>query len=267
MSLSERIVDNDNEIIKKCVLFVAFDHLLPPKGTWICFFGKEWTATLVDMKISVITLFPEPIKSYLSESMMWKAQDRKLLELELINLRDFGEGERRTVDDTPYGGGDGMLLKVGPVVSAIESTRKENSRVILLCPQGKRFVQKDAQSLSTEQHLILVCGRYEGFDERIRSFVDDQISIGDYVLTGGEIPAMALIDATVRLIPGVLGGENSTAEESFADGETLEYPHYTRPPDFRGMKVPDILISGNHERISAWRNEQATKRTNELNNH
>ena len=266
---SRRVVDAivwlNNEIIKCCDWPRSLPYFAVKVGI-LCFFGKEWTATLVDMKISVITLFPEPIKSYMSESMMWKAQDQKLLELELVNLRDFGEGERRTVDDTPYGGGDGMLLKAEPVVTAIESVKKENSRVILLSPQGKRFVQRDAQRLSAEKHLILVCGRYEGFDERIRSFVDEQISVGDYVLTGGEIPAMAVIDSVVRLIPGVLGGENSANEESFADGRTLEYPHYTRPPEFRGMKVPDVLISGNHERIAKWRSDQATKRTDELHN-
>ncbi len=197
----------------------------------------------------------------MSESMMWKAQKDGLLELEYINLRDFGEGERRTVDDMPYGGGDGMVLKPGPVVAAIESVKTPDSRVILMTPQGKRFAQSDAQRLSLAKHLILVCGRYEGFDERIRSFADEQISMGDYVLTGGEIPAMAVIDASVRLIPGVLGGENSAIEESFADGQTLEYPHYTRPPDFRGMKVPDILVSGDHGKIAEWRREQSAERT------
>lgn len=192
---------------------------------------------------------------------MWKAQDQGLLELEFINLRDFGEGERRTVDDMPYGGGDGMVLKPGPVVAAIEEVHTPDSRVILMTPQGKRFTQPDAQRLSLAQHLIFVCGRYEGFDERIRSFVDEQISIGDYVLTGGEIPAMAVMDASVRLIPGVLGGENSAIEESFADGQTLEYPHYTRPPEFRGMKVPDILVSGDHAKIAQWRSEQSARRT------
>jgi len=213
------------------------------------------------MKVSVISLFPQVIESYMSESMMWKAQRDGHLELDLVNLRDFGEGLRKTVDDTPYGGGDGMVLKAEPVVKAIESVKMEGSKVILLCPQGKRFIQSKAQELSEEEHLIFVCGRYEGFDERIRSYVDIQISVGDFVLTGGEIPTMLIIDAAVRLIPGVLGGENSTAEESFSDGVSLEYPHYTRPPEFRGQKVPDVLLSGDHQKVAAWRNEQSEKRT------
>ena len=193
---------------------------------------------------------------------MWKAQRDGHLELELINLRDFGEGLRKTVDDTPYGGGDGMVLKPGPVVDAIESVRTEGSKAILLCPQGKRFIQSTAQELSTEKHLIFICGRYEGFDERIRSYVDIQISVGDFVLTGGEIPAMLIIDSAVRLIPGVLGGENSTVEESFSDGSSLEYPHYTRPVEFRGDKVPDILLSGDHQKVANWRKQQSTERSN-----
>ncbi len=193
---------------------------------------------------------------------MWKAQRDGHLELELINLRDFGEGLRKTVDDTPYGGGDGMVLKPGPVVDAIESVRTEGSKAILLCPQGKRFIQSTAQELSTEKHLIFICGRYEGFDERIRSYVDIQISVGDFVLTGGEIPAMLIIDSAVRLIPGVLGGESSTVEESFSDGSSLEYPHYTRPVEFRGDKVPDILLSGDHQKVANWRKQQSTERSN-----
>ncbi len=198
----------------------------------------------------------------MAESMMWKAQRDGHLELELINLRDFGEGLRKTVDDTPYGGGDGMVLKPGPVVDAIESVRTEGSKAILLCPQGKRFIQSTAQELSTEKHLIFICGRYEGFDERIRSYVDIQISVGDFVLTGGEIPAMLIIDSAVRLIPGVLGGESSTVEESFSDGSSLEYPHYTRPVEFRGDKVPDILLSGDHQKVANWRKQQSTERSN-----
>ncbi|MBP6041786.1 tRNA (guanosine(37)-N1)-methyltransferase TrmD [Candidatus Saccharibacteria bacterium] len=214
------------------------------------------------MKVSVISLFPQTIEAYMAESMMWKAQRDGHLELELINLRDFGEGLRKTVDDTPYGGGDGMVLKPGPVVDAIESVRTEGSKAILLCPQGKRFIQSTAQELSTEKHLIFICGRYEGFDERIRSYVDIQISVGDFVLTGGEIPAMLIIDSAVRLIPGVLGGESSTVEESFSDGSSLEYPHYTRPVEFRGDKVPDILLSGDHQKVANWRKQQSTERSN-----
>ena len=213
------------------------------------------------MKISVISLFPETVKAYMAESMMWKAQKDGHLELELVDLRDFGLGPRRTVDDTPYGGGDGMLLKPEPVVAAIESVKSEQSKVILMSPQGETFIQAKAQELSLGQHLVLVCGRYEGFDERIIEYVDIQLSIGNYVLTGGEIPAMAVIDATVRLIPGVLGGENSAKDESFSDGKTLEYPQYTRPESFRGKTVPKILLSGNHGEIKTWREEQSVKRT------
>lgn len=197
----------------------------------------------------------------MAESMMWKAQRDGYLDLELINLRDFGEGLRKTVDDTPYGGGDGMVLKPGPIVDAIESVKAQDSKVILLSPQGKRFVQSTAQELSNEKHLIFICGRYEGFDERIRSYVDIQISVGDFVLTGGEIPAMLIIDSAVRLIPGVLGGENSTVEESFSDGSSLEYPHYTRPVEFRGDKVPDILLSGDHQKVADWRKQQSADRS------
>lgn len=217
------------------------------------------------MKISVITLFPEPVKAYMAESMMWKAQKDGLLEIELIDLRDFGIGLRKTVDDAPYGGGDGMLLKPEPVVAAIESVRTDKSKVIVMSPQGQLFKQKKAVELSQESHLILIAGRYEGFDERIMEFVDEQISIGDYVLTGGEIPAMTVIDAAVRLIPGVLGGEASAADESFSDGESIEYPHYTRPAEFRGMKVPDILLSGDHGEIAKWRRQQSELRTQERN--
>lgn len=216
------------------------------------------------MKVSVISLFPQVIEAYMSESMMWKAQRDGHLELDLVNLRDFGEGLRKTVDDTPYGGGDGMVLKAEPVVKAIESVKTEGSKVILLSPQGRRFIQKSAQELSIEKHLIFICGRYEGFDERIRSYVDVQISVGDFVLTGGEIPAMLIIDAAVRLIPGVLGGENSTVEESFSDGVSIEYPHYTRPPEFRGQKVPDVLLSGDHQKVAAWRKDQSEKRTESM---
>lgn len=213
------------------------------------------------MKISVITLFPEPIRAYMKESMMWKAQKDGLLELELVDLREFGSGPRKTVDDTPYGGGDGMLLKPEPVVAAIEATRSDDSKVVVLTPGGKPFVQSEAERFSSINHLILVAGRYEGFDERIMDYADEQVSIGNYVLTGGELPAMSIIDATVRLIPGVLGGENSAAEESFSDGESIEYPQYTRPPEFRGVRVPDILLTGDHGAIARWRKEQSESKT------
>lgn len=215
------------------------------------------------MKISIITLFPEMFNGPLDVSMLKKAQDIGALELEFIDLRQFGVGPRQQVDDMPYGGGDGMMLKPEPVVSAIEAA-KESERtpvVILLTPQGDAYTQATAQELSEYDHLILVCGRYEGFDERIRQFVDMQVSIGDYILTGGEIPAMVVADSVTRLLPGVLGGEYSAADESFSDGETLEYPQYTRPEEFRGMKVPNILLSGHHEEIAKWRREQSEQRT------
>lgn len=213
------------------------------------------------MKISVITLFPEMFESYFRHSMMWKAQEKKLLKLEYVNLRDFGIGPRKQVDDTPYGGGDGMVLRADVVVPGIESVRTNGSRVILLTPQGKAFRQADARRLSSLKHLILVCGHYEGFDERIRDYVDEQLSIGDYVLTGGELPAMVMMDAVARLIPGVLGGETSAEVESFSDGKTLEYPQYTRPEEFGGKKVPDVLLSGHHGEIAKWRAEQAVRKT------
>jgi tRNA (guanine37-N1)-methyltransferase len=213
------------------------------------------------MKISVVTLFLKTFESYFAHSMMWKAQDKKLLEIDYVDLRDFGIGPRKQVDDTPYGGGDGMLLRADVVVPAIESVRTKESRVILLTPQGEVFKQADAQRLFEIEHLILVCGHYEGFDERIREHVDEQISVGDYVLTGGELPAMVVMDAVARLIPGVLGGEASAEVESFADGELLEYPQYTRPEDFQGKKVPDILLSGHHGEIAKWRTDQAQRKT------
>lgn len=213
------------------------------------------------MRIDIITLFPSMFKGPFATSMLKKAQDNKLAKINFIDLRQFGLGPHKQVDDTPYGGGDGMVLKPEPVVAAIESVRSKESQVILLTPQGQTYKQALAKNLSTAQQLILVCGHYEGFDERIRKFVDFQISIGDYVLTGGEIPAMVLVDSIVRLIPGVLGGENSAAEESFSDGKTLEYPQYTRPEEFRDMKVPKVLLSGNHGEIAKWRKAEATNRT------
>ncbi len=213
------------------------------------------------MKIDIITLFPSMFDGPFATSMLKKAQDKKLVSIKFIDLRDFGLGPRCQVDDTPYGGGDGMVLRSDVVVPAIESTRKGNSKVILMTPQGQTYKQAKAKELSQENHLILVCGHYEGFDERIRDYLDMQISIGDYVLTGGEIPAMVLTDSIVRLIPGVLGGENSAIEESFSDGKTLEYPHYTKPQEFRGQKVPGILLNGNHGEIKKWRGEQSMLRT------
>ncbi len=212
------------------------------------------------MKIQVITLFPEMFKEVLNSSMLWKAQEQKVVEFELIDLRTFGLGARRTVDDTPYGGGDGMLLKPEPLVAAIEHAKKTNkkAKVFLPTPRGKIFKQSWAIQLAADtQDMIIICPRYEGYDERVTNWVDEQFCIGNYVLTGGEIPAMALIDSIVRLLPGVLGGEDSAEFESFqADDKYIEFPQYTRPEDFRGLKVPDVLLSGHHAEIEKWRKGQ-----------
>ncbi len=211
------------------------------------------------MKIQVITLFPEMFHGVLNASMLWKAQDRKLVEISYINLREFGIGPRKTVDDTPYGGGDGMLLKPEPLVAAIEKAKENDPEalVILPTPRGKVYKQSDAKRLAAESKgLIIVCPRYEGYDERITKWIDEQFCIGSYVLTGGELPAMIIIDSVVRLIPGVLGGEQSAEIESFQqDDQNIEFPQYTRPEEFRGMKVPSVLLSGNHAEIEKWRNE------------
>lgn len=218
------------------------------------------------MKIDIITLFPDMFKGPFDMSMLWKAQDRGLASINLIDLREFGLGSRRTVDDTPYGGGDGMVLKPEPMVAAIEAARQGNpgARVIALTPGGRQFKQAMAAELAMLPGLILIAGHYEGFDERIFSYVDDQVSIGDYVLTGGELPAMVMTDAVIRLIPGVLGGEQSAHDESFSDPQLLEYPHYTRPEDFRGQRVPEILQSGHHAEISKWRRVRAQEKTRQF---
>ena len=198
----------------------------------------------------------------LNNSMMWKAQDKGAAEFGLINLREFGLGLRRTVDDTPYGGGDGMLLKPEPLYAAVEQAKANDptAKVLLMTPRGARWKQSMAQEYADSNNgYIFICGRYEGYDERIVKLVDQQISVGDYVLTGGELPAMTIIDSIVRLIPGVLGGEASTEIESFSDGETLEFPQYTRPAEFRGMKVPDVLLNGHHAAIAKWRAENSFK--------
>jgi tRNA (guanine37-N1)-methyltransferase len=219
---------------------------------------------MIKVKIQIISLFPDMFPSVLNVSMLWKAQEKGVVKFSYINLRDFGLGSRKTVDDTPYGGGDGMLLKPGPLVEAIEAAKAKSAskkpKVILMTPRGKRFAQAKARQLAkADQDLIFVCARYEGYDERVTEFVDEQISIGDYVLTGGELPAMVVIDATVRLLPGVLGGEASAEIESFTDGKTLEFPQYTRPEEFRGMKVPEILLRGNHGEIEKWRQANSQK--------
>lgn len=196
-------------------------------------------------------------------SMMWKAVDKGLAEFDFVNLREFGLGPHRSVDDTPYGGGDGMLLRCEPVFNAIESVKKNDptAKVILPTPVGEIWQQETARKFAKniKKHYIILCPHYEGYDERILSIVDYKISLGKYVLTGGELPALIIIDSVVRLIPGVLGGEQSAIIESFSDGDNLEYPQYTKPYDFRGMKVPDILLSGNHGEIAKWREEHSGK--------
>lgn len=214
-------------------------------------------------KIAVITLFPEMFDGVLNSSMLWKAQKDNLIQFELINLRDYGLGPRKQVDDIPYGGGDGMLLMPEPLFEAINEAKKNmpNARVILMTPRGKSFKQKLAKDMAdSNDDYIFVCGRYEGFDERVFEVADGAISIGDYVLTGGELPAMVIIDSITRLIPGVLGGENSALIESFSDGETLEFPQYTRPSEYKGLKVPEVLLSGNHGEIAKWRKEHSIKK-------
>ena len=217
------------------------------------------------MKIQIITLFPEMFTGVLGSSMLWKAADREIVQYEFINLRDFGLGPRKQVDDTPYGGGDGMLLKPEPLVAAIEAAKsniqhpESKLAVILPTPRGKVYKQSDAKRFAAEYtDLIIVCPRYEGYDERVTEWIDEQFCIGNYVLTGGELPAMIMIDSVVRLLPGVLGGETSAEVESFQDDDvSIEYPQYTRPEEFRGVKVPDVLLSGHHAEITKWRNDES----------
>jgi len=215
------------------------------------------------MKIQIITLFPEMFTGVLGNSMLWKAQDRGIVEYSFVNLRDFGLGPRHQVDDTPYGGGDGMLLRVEPLAAAIEQAKAadEGALTILPTPRGQVYRQSDAKELAGNGHgLILVCPRYEGYDERITQWIDRQYCIGNYVLTGGEVPAMIILDSVVRLLPGVLGGEQSAEVESFqADDKTVEFPQYTRPEVFRDRRVPQVLLSGNHGEIAAWRAKHSHK--------
>src|SRR5258705_950291 len=213
------------------------------------------------MKIDVLTLFPAMFAGPLDESIVKRAREAKLLDLKLHQLRDWTHDRHKTVDDRPFGGGPGMLLKPEPLFEAIENLQREKTRVILLSPSGRKFDQAIARELAQQDDLLLVCGSYEGFDERVReALADDELSIGDYVLTNGALPAMVVIDAVARLIPGVLGDDESADEESFSTG-LLEYPHYTRPAEYRGMRVPDVLLSGNHAEIAKWRAEQAHLRT------
>jgi len=216
------------------------------------------------MRIDLLTLFPEMFEQVFATSIIKRAQEKHLLEITLTNIRDYAEDKYRSVDDKPYGGGPGMVMMCPPVFAAVEQAAAKGPQVdeiILLTPQGRRFDQTLARQLATRRRLILIAGHYEGFDERIRTdLATMEISIGDYVLSGGEIPAMALVDAIARLLPGALGDERSCLEESFSE-PLLEYPQYTRPPDFRGRKVPDVLLSGNHELIRQWRRQQAQQRT------
>jgi tRNA (guanine37-N1)-methyltransferase len=211
-------------------------------------------------KFQVITLFPDMFTGIFENSMMWKAQKDNIVELSTIQLRDFGIGQRKVVDDTPYGGGDGMLLKPEPLFAAVEHAKSidPSARVVLMTPRGITWKQSVAQEYSENDNgYIFICGRYEGYDERILELVDESICVGNYVLTGGELPAMTIIDSIVRLIPGVLGGEESAAIESFSDGENLEFPQYTRPDEFNGMKVPAVLLSGHHGKIQKWRRDNS----------
>ena len=213
------------------------------------------------VRIDVITIFPGMLKGFLEESMLRRAVDLGLARFGTVNLRDFTHDVHRTTDDRPFGGGPGMVMKPEPIFEAVESVRTPEARVILTTPQGRKFDQACAGELSLEGHLIFICGHYEGVDERVRQeLVTDEISIGDYVLTNGVLAAAVMIDAAVRLVPGVVGGEGAVENDSFSDG-LLEHPHYTRPAEYRGVRVPDVLVSGNHGEIAKWRKEQAEKRT------
>ncbi len=213
------------------------------------------------MKIDILTLFPNMFDGFLNESIIKRAIEKKAVSINIVNFRNYSKLNNSQVDDTPYGGGSGMVLMCEPIVSAIEDLRDDDTTVILMTPQGMTYKQAMAHELKQKKHLILVCGHYEGFDERIRSFVDMEISIGDYVLTGGEIPAMAICDSVIRLLDGVIK-EESYREDSFTD-KRLDYPTYTKPYDFRGMKVPDVLLSGNHQEIAKYRENESLKRTKE----
>ncbi len=218
---------------------------------------------MTDIEFNIVSIFPEMFQTSLNESILKKAQEKSLFKINLFNLRDFAEGKHKVTDDYPYGGGGGMIMKPEPIVKAIESIKADrpNSKVILMTPQGKTLNQAHAETLSKVRSWIIICGHYEGVDERVRQhFVDEEISIGDYVLTGGEIPAMVLIDVLVRYIPGVIGGEKAVENDSFINS-LLEYPQYTRPANFRGLQVPEILRSGNEKHIKEWHHKQALKRT------
>ncbi|MEJ9231148.1 tRNA (guanosine(37)-N1)-methyltransferase TrmD [Peribacillus butanolivorans] len=216
------------------------------------------------MKIDVLSLFPEMFEGVFGSSILKKAAEKQAVSYNVTNFRDYAENKHSTVDDYPYGGGAGMVLKAQPIFDAVEALKghaEQTPRVVLLCPQGERYTQRKAEEFAKEDHLIFICGHYEGYDERIREhIVTDEISIGDFVLTGGELGAMVIIDSVVRLLPGVLGNVDSPILDSYSSG-LLEHPHYTRPADFRGMKVPDTLISGNHKKIDEWRMKESLRRT------
>ncbi len=214
------------------------------------------------MKIDILSLFPEMFDGVFSESIIKRAVQSNKVEINIINFRDFTDDPHNKVDDTPFGGGAGMVLMPQPIFDCVESLKTEDSKVILLTPDGIQYKQKNAYDLSKEKHLIIICGHYEGFDERIRALADYEISIGDYVLTGGEVPAMVLVDSIVRLLPGVIR-EESHLEDSFNENYLLDYPTYTKPREFRGMEVPEVLVSGNHEKIAEWRYNESLKRTKE----
>ncbi|HTN72527.1 MAG TPA: tRNA (guanosine(37)-N1)-methyltransferase TrmD, partial [Methylomirabilota bacterium] len=216
------------------------------------------------LRFTVITIFPQMFASALGHSILKKAQEKALLSVRLVDLRDYATDRHHVTDDYPYGGGQGMVMKPEPLVAATDDVRRQSidPRIILLSPQGKVFDQQVAIRLAQEKELVLICGRYEGIDERVQSFVDEELSVGDYTLSGGEPAAILVIDAVSRLIPGVLGNENSAHDESFSNG-LLEYPQYTRPEDFRGMRVPAVLLSGDHERIQQWRRERSIGITRE----
>ena len=214
------------------------------------------------MKVDVLTLFPAMFAGPLDESILRRARESGRLEMALHDLRDWTHDRHRTVDGIPYGGGPGMVLKPEPIFEAIDELANDTTQVVMLTPQGEPFRQAKARTLSTHEHLLLLCGSYEGFDERIRTRVHHEISIGDYVLTNGALPAMVVIDAVTRLLPGVLGDDASSVEESFSEN-TLDYPQYTRPAEYRGLEVPEVLQNGNHAAIEQWRREQAEQRTRE----
>ncbi len=216
------------------------------------------------MKIDVLTLFPQMFTGVLNQSILGRAQEKSAVDINVVNFRDYSLDKHHKVDDYPYGGGAGMVLTPQPIFDAVEAVMKNSEtepRVLLMCPQGDMFTQRKAEELAQEEHLIFICGHYEGFDERIReNLVTDELSIGQYVLTGGELPSMVIIDSVVRLMPGILGNEDSSQDDSYSTG-LLEYPQYTRPQEFRGLEVPDVLRSGDHEKIAKWRREQSIQRT------